>query len=111
MESLKFHHTRHKDINDTTHVVVVAPVDVHLAQTEEGQHEGSGGELRGLVVVLEGLVVVLLHVEGPRQLVAALRPHGLVLRVVEGVQGQVLHLLIVLLQRQREWLRFFIFLF
>ena len=37
MESLKFHHTRYKDINDTTHVIVVASVDAHLAQTKKGQ--------------------------------------------------------------------------
>ena len=37
MKHAKFHYTRYKDINDTTHVVVVAPVDAHLAQTKKGQ--------------------------------------------------------------------------
>lgn len=45
-----------------------------------------------LVVVLEGLVPLTLGVEGPCELVAALRPHRLVLGAVEGVEGQVLGL-------------------
>lgn len=60
------------------------------------QHEVRGRELRGLVVVLEGLVAVPLRVEGARQVVAALGAHGLVLRVVERVQGQVLDLAVIL---------------
>jgi len=41
-------------------VLLVPPVHVHLAQAEERQHKGGRGELGGLVVVLEGLVIVLL---------------------------------------------------
>lgn len=93
-----------------------------------GQHEGGGGELCGLVVILERLVVVTLDVEVSRKLhvrhqhtrpvrknlgeknlafyvdllclVTALRPHGLVLRVVEGVKGEVLHLVEILLEEE-----------
>jgi hypothetical protein len=79
-----------------TYVLDVMAEDVHLSEPEKGEQKSRGGELRGLVVVLEGLVVVALYVEGAGQLVAALRPHRLVLRVVERVQGQVLHLLVVL---------------
>jgi len=43
-----------------SYVFIVSPVDVHLSQAEEGQDEVDGGELGGLVVILERLVVVLL---------------------------------------------------
>lgn len=42
-------------------VFFVSPIHVHLSQAEERQHEGGRGELGGLVVILEGLVVVLLR--------------------------------------------------
>ncbi len=40
-----------------------------------------------LIVILEGLVVVPLHVEGPGQLVTTLSLHGLHLSTVEGMQS------------------------
>ena len=43
-----------------SYIFIVSPVDVHLSQAEEGQDEVDGGELGGLVVILERLVVVLL---------------------------------------------------
>lgn len=42
-------------------ILLVSSVHIHLTQAEEGQHEGGRGKLGGLVVILEGLVVVLLR--------------------------------------------------
>ena len=49
---------------------------------------------------LESLTVVALHVERPRQLIARFGTHGLVLGVVEGVEGQMLDPLVVLLKEE-----------
>ena len=57
-----------------------------------GQHKVGAGELSGLIIILECLVVVLLDVECPGQLITGLRSHGLILGVVEGVQCKLLHL-------------------
>ena len=44
-----------------TYIFVVPSVDVHLTESKERQHKVRGSELRRLVVVLEGLVIVLLQ--------------------------------------------------
>ncbi len=49
-----------------------------------------------LVVVLEGLVIVSLHMEGSGQLVATLSLHGLHFSAMEGVESKVLDLAVVL---------------
>ena len=79
-----------------THIIVVASVDVHLAKAKEGQHKTARGELCRLVVVLKGLIIIFLDMECSSQLVAALSSHGFILGVVEGMESQVLDLLVVL---------------
>ncbi len=78
-------------------MLAIVPVEVHLAQAVKRQQEGGAGELCREVVVLEGLVEVALHVEGPGHLIAGFGAHRLVLRVVEGVQGELVHLGVLLL--------------
>ena len=56
--------------------------------------------LTNLIVVLESLVVVPLNVEVSGELVATLGSHCFILCVVEGVQRQVLHLVIILLEEE-----------
>ena len=85
-----------------THVIVVASVDVHLAKAEEGQHKTARGELCRLVVVLKSLIIIFLDVECSSQLVAALSSHGFILCVVEGMESQVLDLLVVLKMRREH---------
>ena len=77
--------------------------DVHLTEPKERQEEAGRGELCGLVVVLERLVIVTLNVERACQLVAALRTHCLILCVVERMQGKMLHFLIVLEEEKRNF--------
>ena len=43
-----------------------------------------------LIIVLKGLSVVFLSMEGPGQMVTAVSSHGLVFRVMEGMQSQML---------------------
>ena len=43
-----------------THILIVSPVDIHLAQAKERQHKICRAELCGLVVVLESLIKVTL---------------------------------------------------
>ena len=51
---------------------------------------------------MEGLIIVALHMEVSERFVAALRPHGFVLGVVEGVEGEgeVLDLVVILLEEE-----------
>ncbi|RMZ97827.1 hypothetical protein BpHYR1_029228, partial [Brachionus plicatilis] len=86
-----------QDFHGLGRVLRVAAVQVHLAEAEKGKNEAGRVELGGLVVVLERLVVVALHVIRPGQLVACLGADQLVLGVVEGVHGQLLHFLIFFL--------------
>ena len=53
-----------------------------------------------LIVKLESLIIVSLYMEVSGKLVAALRPHRFVLRVVEGVEGEVLDLVVILLEEE-----------
>ena len=46
--------------------------------------------MSGLVIVLKGLSVVFLSMEGPGQMVTAVGPHGLVFCVMKGMQSQML---------------------
>ena len=78
----------------------VASIDVHLTEAELWQDERRRGELRRLIVVLKSLIVVVLHVKGACELITAFRAHVLVLRAVKRVQRQVLHLLIVLFEKE-----------
>lgn len=78
------------------HILGITTVDVHLTQAIVRQDKGWGSILSGLVVVLEGLGVVLLYVEGPGHLVAGLCTHRLIFCVVEGVETQVLNFLKIL---------------
>jgi len=69
-----------------TYIFGIPPIDVHLTKPVVRQHKVRWRNLSGLVIVLEGLIVVALGVEAPGQLVTALGSHRLVLGVVEGVQ-------------------------
>ena len=53
-----------------------------------------------LIVILESLREIVLYVEGSGQLVTTFSSHRLVLSVVEGVQGQMLHFRVVLLEKE-----------
>ena len=50
-----------------TYIVILATEDVHLSEAKERKNKGQGGELCGLVVVLEGLVIVTLQQTHTRQ--------------------------------------------
>lgn len=82
-------------------LLYVPTVDIHLPEPVLGQDEVWRRKLSGLIIILEGLVVVALNVIGTSHLVARLRPHCLVFRVVKSVQRQVLHLGVILRARDR----------
>ena len=79
------------EIFEMTYVFLITPIYVHLTQAVVRQDEAGRGVLRGLVIILKGLGVVLLNVVSTSHLVAGLRSHRLVLRVVKGVKAQVLN--------------------
>lgn len=85
-----------------THILSITTVDVHLTQAIVRKDKGWGSILSGLVVVLEGLGVVLLYVEGTGHLVAGLSTHRLIFCVVEGMETQVLNFLKILMNDKVE---------
>jgi len=53
-----------------------------------------------LIIILESLGEVILNMEGSGELVAALGPHGFVLSVVEGVEGEMLNFGVIFLEEE-----------
>lgn len=93
MKTLRFHVRM-------SYVFGVAAIDVHLSQSVMRKHEIGGSELSRLIVVLERLVVVALNVKRSCQLIATFRSHRFIFGVVEGMQRQMLHLLVVLFEEE-----------
>jgi hypothetical protein len=50
---------------NVTHILCVFSVNVHLTETEVWEHEHRWRELRGLIVVLECLVIITLQATAP----------------------------------------------
>lgn len=64
------------------------------------QHKVNRRKLRRLIIVLKCLIVIALDVERSGQLIAAFGAHRFVLRIVECVQSEMLHLLVVFLEEE-----------
>lgn len=60
------------------------------------KHERRWSELCGLVIILEGLVVIALDVESSSELVATFGAHRFVFRVVKRMQGEMLDFVVIL---------------
>ena len=75
----------------------IITTEKHLPEAVERKNKVRRCKLRGQVVVLEGSIIVPLNMECPCYLITALGTHCLILRVIEGMHGELESLVIFFL--------------